>query len=103
MGTALFPLDVEENEPKISTSQPTTPMGVTPKSADKRQRPQDEVSEQIIKYLDAKNKRPENRKSEEEFFALSIIPSLKCMADEQKGLAKPCIQQALYHIEFHTG
>ena len=33
MATASFPLEVEENELKISTSKPTTPMSVTSKSA----------------------------------------------------------------------
>ena len=48
--------------------------------------------------MDAKNKMPE--KSEEEIFALSIVPTLKRMTDQQKGLAKLRIQQVLYDIEF---
>lgn len=102
MDTALFPLEVEENAPKTSTSRPTTPMDVNPKSAGKRRKPRDEVSEQIIKYLDAKNKKPETGKSEEEVFALSVVPTLKRMTDQQKGLAKLRIQKVLYDIEFDT-
>ena len=77
-------------------------MGVNPKSAGKRRKPRDEVLEQIIKYLDAKNKRPETGKSEEEVFALSIVHTLNRMTDQQKGLAKLRIQKMLYDIEFDT-
>ena len=99
MDSASCPsLEVEENAPTTaSTSRPPTP-GVNPKLAAKRRKPRDEVSEQIIKYLDAKNKMPE--KSEEEIFALSIVPTLKRMTDQQKGLTKLRIQQVLYDIEF---
>ena len=91
-------LKVEENaHTTASTSRPPTP-GVNPKLADKRRKPRDEVSVQIIKYLDAKNKKLEI--SEEEVFALSIVPTLKRMTDQQKGLAKLRIQQVLYDIEF---
>ena len=91
-------LELLESAPTTaSTSRPPTP-GVNPKLAGKRRKPRDEVSEQIIKYLDAKNKMPE--KSEEQVFGLSIIPTLKRMTDQQKGLAKLCIQQVLYDIEF---
>ena len=89
-------------EPQISsksTSKPITNPIIT-QPIGKRRKPRDTVSEQILNYLDKKNKTCEE-KSDEESFALSIIPSLKRMTDRQKGLVKLRIQQTLYEIEEH--
>ena len=69
-------------EPQISsksTSKPITNPIIT-QPIRKRQKPRDTVSEQILNYLDKKNKTCEE-KSDEESFALSIILSLKRMTD----------------------
>ena len=112
-----FTEDVENaslllGEPSISTSfstcQPTskstskpTSNAIISQSIGKRIKPRDVISEQTLNYLDKKNKTVD-QKSDEDSFALSIIPSLKRMADQQKALAKLRIQQTLYEIEFGT-
>ena len=61
----------------------------------------DQVSEQIMNDLNKKSK-PETEKSDEEMFALNIVPALKRMTNQQRALAKLRIQQVLYEIEFDT-
>ena len=61
----------------------------------------DQVSEQIMNDLNKKSK-PETEKSDEEMFALNIVPALKRTFDQQKALAKLRIQQVQYEIEFST-
>jgi hypothetical protein len=96
---------VLEDPPTSSTSKPTskpTSTPIAPQSIGKRRKPRDAVSEQILNYLDKKSK-SSAEKSDEESFALSIIPSLKRLTDQQKALAKLRIQQTLYEIEYGTG
>jgi hypothetical protein len=85
---------------KLTSKPMTNPIITQP--IGKRWKPKDAVSEHILNYLDNKSKTSEE-KSDEESFALSIIPTLKRMTDQQKGLAKLHIQQTLYEIEFTTG
>ena len=84
-----------------NTSKPITP-NITTHCTGKRRKPRDPVSEQIINYLNSKKSPSEHPqvKTNEEYFALSIVPTLKRMTDKQKALAKIRIQQLLYEIEF---
>ena len=72
-------------EPQISSKSASKPITnpIITQSIGKRRKPRDTVSEQILNYLDKKSKTCEE-KSDEESFALSIIPSLKRMTDQQK-------------------
>ena len=47
-----------------------------------------------MNYLNKKSK-PDTEKSDEEIFALSIVPALKRMTDQRRALAKLRIQQVL--------
>ena len=84
-----------------NTSRPITP-NITTHCTGKQQKPHDPVSEQIINYLKSKKSPSEHLqvKTDQDYFVLSIVPTLKKMTDKQKALAKIHIQQLLYEIEF---
>lgn len=102
LGEPSISTSLSTSEPTSKSTSKRTSNAIISQLIGKRRKPRDVVSEQILNYLDKKNKTGDE-KSDEESFALSIIPSLKRTTDQQKALAKLRIQQTLYEIEFGTG